>query len=237
MEKGEPWNHSVHYHDFILRSVPRECRRALEVGCGHGELARKLALLGGHVVAIDADQTSLACARNSEHSPPQIEYVGADVMTYPFAPETFDCITAVAVLHHLPLESALVRLRDLLAPGGVLIVIGLYKANTIADYVVAAGAVLVSLVLRRIHRYEEVAAPLVNPATSLADIRTVSRNLLAGSVITRLLLFRYSLVWRKPTCEAVFPDARMPCPDFADFSGRLQTDRPPEKTAPSHSPG
>src|ERR1035438_1423379 len=35
-----PWNHNIHYHDVVLRSVPPRCRRALDVGCGQGLLAR-----------------------------------------------------------------------------------------------------------------------------------------------------------------------------------------------------
>jgi len=41
MRRG-PWNHNVQYHDVILRAVPRQCRRALDVGCGQGLLAQHL---------------------------------------------------------------------------------------------------------------------------------------------------------------------------------------------------
>jgi SAM-dependent methyltransferase len=54
-------------------------------------------------------------------------------MTHPFANETFDRITAVAALHHLSLEAALIRFRDLLVPGGILAVMGLYRLSTIED--------------------------------------------------------------------------------------------------------
>ncbi len=37
------WNHNVHYQLVILRAVPAGCDRALEVGCGDGLLAGRLA--------------------------------------------------------------------------------------------------------------------------------------------------------------------------------------------------
>ena len=37
------WNHNVHYQPVILKAVPADCGAALEVGCGDGLLARRLA--------------------------------------------------------------------------------------------------------------------------------------------------------------------------------------------------
>ena len=62
MDKGEGWNHNIHYHDFILQLVPFGCRRALDVGCGHGQLVRKLALRCKEVVALDPDHACVTGA-------------------------------------------------------------------------------------------------------------------------------------------------------------------------------
>ena len=40
------WNHNVHYQPVILNAVPGGCGAALEVGCGDGLLARRLAARG-----------------------------------------------------------------------------------------------------------------------------------------------------------------------------------------------
>jgi len=37
------WNHNVHYQPVILNAVPPGCRTALDVGCGDGLLAARLA--------------------------------------------------------------------------------------------------------------------------------------------------------------------------------------------------
>jgi SAM-dependent methyltransferase len=119
-------------------------------------------------------------------------------MTYPFEPGGFDFIAAVAVLHHLPLRPALERFRDLLAPGGVLAVIGLYRRQSIMDWAADIVALPVSRALRITRECSEVDAPLRDPQESLGEIRAACNAVLPGAKVERRLLFRYSLYWRKP---------------------------------------
>jgi len=122
--RGETWNHNIHYHGIVLRSLPSPCRQVLDVGCGQGLLARKLAQCCDEVFAIDADHEALARAEADAGGEPRIRFIEGDVMTHPFAQASFDAITVVATLHHLPLKLALLRFRWLLRPGGVLAVVG-----------------------------------------------------------------------------------------------------------------
>ena len=43
MPRSGYWNHNVHYQPVILNAVPPGCRTALDVGCGDGLLASRLA--------------------------------------------------------------------------------------------------------------------------------------------------------------------------------------------------
>ena len=193
-----PWNHNIHYHPVVLRSVPPGCRLALDVGCGEGLLARKLAPDCDQVIALDIDPETVARASAGNQPGSRITFVESDVMKYPLADNSFDLITAVAVLHHLQLRPALARFRSLLRSGGVLAVVGLYRSQTLADYTVAAAAFPVSWMLRCSRHYQEVGAPLQEPKETLDEIRSASQEMLPGAVFRRRLLFRYSLIWRKP---------------------------------------
>jgi SAM-dependent methyltransferase len=195
---ARPWNHNIHYHDFVLRTVPPGSRRALDVGCGTGLLARRLAERCDDVVAIDADKSVVSDARTASLTNARITFIEGDAMTHPFVDGSFDFIAAVAVLHHLPLRPALERFQSLLRVGGVVVVIGLYRPQTPQDYAWAAAALPASWMLRRVHRFEDVAAPLREPGETLYDIRRTCDLLLPGSHLRRRLLFRYSLTWRKP---------------------------------------
>src|SRR6266700_4144463 len=128
-----PWNHNIHYHDVVLRSVPHRAARALDVGCGQGLLARRLAGYCDEVIGIDVDHHAILGARAAPVEEGRLTFVEGDVMTHPFSAGSFDLIAAVATLHHLPLRPALTRFRNLLKPGGVLTIIGLYRGDTLAD--------------------------------------------------------------------------------------------------------
>jgi SAM-dependent methyltransferase len=119
-------------------------------------------------------------------------------MRYPFPDASFSFISVIATLHHLPLSPALERFRTLLAPGGVLAVLGLYRLCGLRDALSAAAALPASRVIRCFRRYRETDAPMLAPGQTLADIRDAARDCLPGSVLRRHLLFRYSLVWHKP---------------------------------------
>ena len=98
---------------------------------------QKLATCSQEVVGIDLQRTSA----------PANNFIQGDVMTYPFPEASFDFISAVATLHHLPLLLALQRFRSLLKPGGVIAIVGLYRARTLADFAAAALAMPISRIL------------------------------------------------------------------------------------------
>jgi SAM-dependent methyltransferase len=190
------WNHNIHYHDLVLRSVPPGCRRALDVGCGQ-LLARHLATHCQEVIGIDVDPDTLSCARSVSGAETRITFIDGDVMTHAFD-DSFDLVTAVAVLHHLPLRPALARFQNLLRSGGILSIIRLYRGSAPSDYALAAVAVPANWALRCRYCYTEVGAPVQDPRETLHEIRTACDVMLPGAVIRRRLLFRYSLNWCKP---------------------------------------
>lgn len=64
-EKG--WNHNTHFHGLLLAGLQSSAERALDVGCGDGQFARRLADRCRDVVAIDVDERHVAAARIRRH--------------------------------------------------------------------------------------------------------------------------------------------------------------------------
>jgi SAM-dependent methyltransferase len=90
--------------------------RVLEVGCGAGDLAAALARAGHRVVAIDANAESVASAR--------ARGVDARHAVFPdFRDDAFDALLFTHSLHHVhDLAGAVARARELLRPGGPLVI-------------------------------------------------------------------------------------------------------------------
>jgi SAM-dependent methyltransferase len=191
----QPWNHNIHYHPQILQAVPPGAERALDIGCGEGMLARKLRGVVPHVTGVDLDTHSLELARGHGDD---IEYVHGDFLEYPLEPASYDVIGSIATLHHVDARAGLLRMRELLRPGGALVVVGVARETFPRDLPHAIAGVAANRALRATKGYWEHPSPTVwPPPVTYEDMRTLAAELLPGSTYRRHLLFRYSITWQK----------------------------------------
>jgi len=189
-------NHTIDYFRELLPLIPSTASTALDVGCGEGFAARALAAHGLAVTAVDPDAPSLDLARSQPSE--GITYLEADVMTAALTGR-YDVVTALAVLHHLPMEAALERFAALLAPGGTLLVVGLAASDLPRDVGREAAAILAHQMGRLTHREWEQPSPTVwPPPVNYARVREASGRLLPGSRFRRRVKWRYTVTWTKP---------------------------------------
>lgn len=111
--------------DFIrktgLHPQDLQGKIALDVGCGMGRFAEVVTRWGARVIGIDLSAAAEVAVTNLADR--DFLAVQADVFALPFAPETFDCIYSMGVLHHTPdCEKAVKSLPQYLKPGGTLVV-------------------------------------------------------------------------------------------------------------------
>ncbi len=93
----------------------------LDVGCGMGRFAEVATRWGARVVGVDLSAAAEVAAKNLADR----DFVAfqADVFSLPFAPESFDVIYSIGVLHHTPdCEAAVKTLAKYVKPGGLLVV-------------------------------------------------------------------------------------------------------------------
>ena len=114
------------YEKTLLRvqSLLATDAEVLEIGCGTGTTALRLAPGINRLLATDVSSEMIAIAREklAMDPQPQLEFRVADAGTPPAAPASFDAVLAFNVLHLVEdLPGALRSALDALKPGGLFI--------------------------------------------------------------------------------------------------------------------
>jgi ubiquinone/menaquinone biosynthesis C-methylase UbiE len=205
------WDHNAYYQRVLLNQLPRRCGRVLDVGCGAGAFAARLAEHAEHVDAVDKSAAMIEAARR--RPPANVTYTLADVMELPLPADHYDAIVSITALHHLPLAEALRRLAPALRPGGVLAAVVLPRVDlpreAPTEIVAAAanrafGAAFAAL--RTTGRgswygldpVNEAMPKAFDPPLTTRQAREVAAATLPGGRVRRLLFWRYLLLWRRP---------------------------------------
>ncbi|MFF5471272.1 class I SAM-dependent methyltransferase [Streptomyces achromogenes] len=151
------------------------------------------------VTGIDRSPRMISRARELAADDPRLIFVEGDFLTTGLPDEGYDFVCSVSTVHHMDFEAALMRMRELLRPGGTLVVVGLAREETLAEWaatIAAAPVVRITKALRRAR--EPKGMPVAVPRMGYGQVRATARRLLPGVRYRRHVLRRYSLTWRKP---------------------------------------
>lgn len=198
-----PWSHNDIYRGWILRQArsirtPRP-RSALDIGCGTGNLVAGLATVVDHVTGIEPEPEVGKIASGRFADDGRVRILQRSFDDRPDG--SWDLITMVAVLHHLPLVETLTAVRSMIKPGGRLVIVGLAR-ETNRDAPWSIISVLLNPLLGLIlHPRPDgsvpagMTAPARDPEETFDEIRQLARRLLPGARMRRGLFFRYTMVW------------------------------------------
>ena len=198
------WNHNVAHHARIVRAMPPDCRSALDVGCGDGLLAQKLATRARWVVALDSSPQMTEQARRRT-ADLDVEVVQADFLTAVhdgvLPRHSFSFVTSVAALHHMDPAAALEAMASLLEPGGRLAVTGLAMSRSAVDWLIAAAQYPIARTIRLAHggKSGPDGMPMNFEAIpTWAQSKRTALEVLPEARWRRTLQLRYMIEWTAP---------------------------------------
>ena len=109
---------------FLKRAGLTSAMKCLDVGCGNGEITKRMATIvgkAGHITGIDFDASVIHIAQNADDVPVNAKYEVVDIEKKDIKESAFDFIFCRFIISHLQTpEVVLQKLRDALRPGGIL---------------------------------------------------------------------------------------------------------------------
>ena len=197
-----PWSHNDHFHPWILTRLPEQRHRALDVGCGRGELLAVLAPQFEDVRGIDVDTTmrEAAAARCAGLANVTVDGTSLDEVAGPV-----DLVTMVAVLHHLDIEKTLSDVWRLLVPGGRFLSVGLDRPAALTDHAWDLASMVTNPAIGYVKHpwvspqgVQPPSVPVADPRLTYAEIGLAVERVMPGARMRHHLGFRHTIEWTKP---------------------------------------
>ena len=171
--------------NYIAERVALKGARVLDVGCGGGILSEALAAVGADVTGIDLAPRVLEVARLHLHeSGVQVDYreISVEALAAEL-PMTFDVVTCMEMLEHVPDPGAVIAAcAMLLKPGGHLFLSTLNRTPQAFATAIVGAEFVANLLPRGTHHYaqfirpSELAAALREAGLRLQDVSGLAYN-------------------------------------------------------------
>jgi len=148
--------------DFIHQRTPLAGLKVLDVGCGGGILSESMAALGAEVTGIDMGEAPLNVAKlHAMESKLSLNYrqITAEQLAQE-QPSSFDIVTCLEMLEHVPQPSSIVSACATLVKNGGAVYFSTINRNAKAFLLAVVGAEYVlNLLPKGTHQYEKFIKP------------------------------------------------------------------------------
>ena len=162
---------------WIESLVPLEGKRILDIGCGGGILADAMARKGGDVLGIDLSTKALKVAQlhalEAQTKGVQYKEISAEALAAQ-QPGSFDVVTCMEMLEHVPDPSSIVKAcATLVKPGGHVFFSTINRNVKAFLFAIVGAEYVLNLLPRGTHEY----AKLIKPSKLASYCREASLDL------------------------------------------------------------
>jgi len=148
--------------EYVIGRLPLTGKKVLDVGCGGGLLSEAMALAGAEVTAIDLAPELIKVARlHALESGASVDYkVQAVEAQAAESPGTFDAVTCMELLEHVPNPKAIIAAcARALKPGGHLFVSTINRTPAAFALAIVAAEYIARLLPKGTHQYDQLIRP------------------------------------------------------------------------------
>jgi 2-polyprenyl-3-methyl-5-hydroxy-6-metoxy-1,4-benzoquinol methylase len=202
----DKWDHNQQYQEYLLKNIPKNCNCILDVGCGTGELTKKLTLFSKEVIGIDVSENMINEAKKRNHDE-KINYTKISVEKYLEKTEKqFDVIISIAALHHMNEEEILKLMKNKLTKDGKILILDLVKTKIITEWILSITAALLNPIIMLIMRgrvkitKEEKEAWLGHfehdKYLTTGEVKDIVKMVLGKGKVKRHFFWRYSIIYK-----------------------------------------
>ena len=126
------------YSDFLIGHIPEGVHRILDVGCGAGGVATELLARGYKVEGVSPSPLLSEAAQQQAGDSFRIHHGRFEDVSFD-ADEKFDLVLFSESFQYITLDTVLENARQLLGPGGHILICDFFKTNAAGKSVIGGG--------------------------------------------------------------------------------------------------